>query len=104
MISEHPEWKGKVRIIALSIDRETETLLKHLNNERWLNLELYQLTPGYENGVNANFGKRNGFMGVPHVMLVDKTGTVVFKGHPMMRDLEVDIQVLLDDKKLGCSD
>ena len=34
--------------------------------------------------------------GVPHVLLVDKEGQVVFKNHPMLRNLEKDIKTLLD--------
>ena len=33
--------------------------------------------------------------GVPHVMLVNKQGEVVFKNHPMMKDLEAEIEMLL---------
>jgi len=32
---------------------------------------------------------------VPHVLLVDTTGKIVFVGHPASRDLEADIDTLL---------
>ena len=42
-----------------------------------------------------------GVQGVPHVMLIDKQGQVVFKNHPAMRtNLEADINNLLEGKSL----
>lgn len=39
--------------------------------------------------------------GVPHVLLVDKKGKIVFKGHPAGRkDLVADFNTLLEDKEL----
>jgi hypothetical protein len=36
-----------------------------------------------------------GIKGVPHVMLIDKTGKIVFKGHPANRpDLKGDMEKL----------
>jgi hypothetical protein len=37
---------------------------------------------------------------MPHCILVDKEGKVVFKNNPGKRDLETDIKTLLNDKKL----
>jgi len=33
-------------------------------------------------------------------VLVDKEGTIVYKGHPAKRDLEKDIDALLKDEKI----
>jgi len=47
-----------------------------------------------------------GVQGVPHVLLVDKEGTIVFMGHPASRDIEKDIDSLLKGEKLsgeGCN-
>jgi len=41
-----------------------------------------------------------GASGVPHVVLVDTHGTIVFIGHPATRTLEDDIETLLKDEKL----
>lgn len=38
--------------------------------------------------------------GVPHVVLVDTEGRIVFVGHPSERDLEADINTLLKGEKL----
>ena len=43
-----------------------------------------------------------GVMGVPHVMLIDKKGQVVFKNNPHIRpNLEADIDNLVNDKSLN---
>lgn len=38
--------------------------------------------------------------GVPHVMLIDKQGTIAFVGHPAVRKLEDDIDTLLKGESL----
>ena len=38
--------------------------------------------------------------GVPHVVLIDTEGKIVFVGHPSERDLEADINTLLKGEKL----
>ena len=67
-------------------------MIAHVNKNKWTSLEHFI--------VNANSGKTNpmtqySVQGVPHVMLVDKSGTVVFKGHPSLRNLKTDIDSLL---------
>jgi len=44
--------------------------------------------------------KEYGISSVPHVVLLDKTGKIVFKGHPATRKLEEDLNDLLADKTL----
>lgn len=47
-----------------------------------------------------------GVQGVPHVLLVDTEGVIVFMGHPASRNIEKDIDALLKGEKLtgeGCS-
>ena len=39
-------------------------------------------------------------VGVPHVVLIDTEGKIVFVGHPLERDLEADINTLLKGEKL----
>lgn len=38
--------------------------------------------------------------GVPHVALIDTEGKIVFVGHPSQRDLEADINTLLEGEQL----
>jgi len=90
-------WKDLgVRIICISVDNAKDKLITHVNSKKWNNgLEHFQIqSPGVM--------KQFGINGVPHVMLVDKEGHIVFKGHPSMRqDLEGDIMKLAKGEKLS---
>jgi len=86
-------WGDKVRIIGLSIDQDKNKLREHVESKKWTSVEHY-----FRAGSDASavYSVR----GVPHVMLLDKNGTIVFKGHPAGRTLEADIETLLADKPL----
>jgi len=67
-----------------------------VNKKGWLAIEHYMVDSSKKPSPMQTYN----FMGVPHVMLVDKSGTVVFKGHPMLRNLEADMLNLANDKPL----
>jgi len=82
------DWKGKVRIIGLSIDQDKAKLVSHVNEKKWTSVEHY-----FRAGSDASdvYSVR----GVPHVMLIDQKGKIVFKGHPASRkNLEEDLDNL----------
>ena len=82
------EWGSDVRIIGLSIDQSMEKLAGHVKSKNWTSVEHY-----HRAGSDAS--KVYSVSGVPHVMLIDKTGTIVFKGHPAKRpNLEDDLDKL----------
>ena len=82
------DWKGKVRIIGLSIDQSMDALSKHVATKGWTAVEHFHRAGSDASAVY-------GVNGVPHVMLIDKNGTIVFKGHPASRpDLEADLDKL----------
>jgi hypothetical protein len=88
------DWKGKARIIGLSIDDNMETLKNHVTEKGWGAVEHY-LRAG------SNASQVYGVDGVPHVMLIDRSGKIVFKGHPAEREnLEQDIDDLIEGKTL----
>mmetsp|Transcript_17366 Transcript_17366/g.26759 ORF Transcript_17366/g.26759 Transcript_17366/m.26759 type:complete len:132 (+) Transcript_17366:760-1155(+) len=90
-------WKDmNVKIICISIDNSVDKLVDHVNKNQWYKgLEHYQI-------MNQQVMSQFQVKGVPHVMLVDKKGKIVFKGHPMMRkDLEGDINTLIEGKALS---
>ena len=62
----------------------------HVESKGWTKVEHYHI----RNGV-CTADKDHGIQGVPHVLLVDTEGKIVFKGHPASRNLEVDIDKLL---------
>jgi len=88
------DWEGKARIIGLSIDQDKNKLKTHVESKKWTAVEHY-----FRAGSDASdvYGVR----GVPHVMLVDGNGKIVFKGHPATRkNLEEDIDTLIKGEAL----
>ena len=74
MLEDNAEkWEGKARIIGLSIDQDKATLQNHVKAKGWEKVEHY--FRGSESDASKVFGVR----GVPHVMLIDKQGKIVFK-------------------------
>ena len=89
------EWGDKVKIIGISIDGDKAKLKSHVENNGWINVDHYFI------GEAIKCKKDYGISGVPHVLLVDTNGKVVFKGHPESREnLEDDFQKLLEGASL----
>jgi len=88
------EWKDKVRIVGISIDQGREAVVKHVEDKKWTSVEHFHRS-------TSDCSNVYGVRGVPHVMLVDKEGTIVFKGHPAGRpNLEDDLDKLAKGEKL----
>jgi len=83
------EWGDKVKIIGISIDQAAEAVVKHVEAKDWRR-------PIHYHRAKSNCSDVYQVRGVPHVMLLDTTGKIVFKGHPAGRpDLEADFDALL---------
>jgi len=92
---EKPNWADKVRLIGLSIDNDAPTVKNHVESRDWKKVEHYHVGNG-----KCEASKEMGSGGVPHVLLVDTTGHIVYKGHPSSIDLEAEIDGLLEGKKM----
>jgi len=100
LVKNKDTWGHKVRIIGLSIDQDPEKLKSHVEAKGWTNVEHYWS----RNGKN-NASEEYGVQGVPHCLLVDTQGKIVFVGHPASRKLEEDINALLKGEVItgdGC--
>jgi len=87
-------WKDKVKIIGLSIDKDAATVKKHVENKGWT-------SPIHFWRSKSDCSDVYSVSGVPHVLLVDTSGKIVFKGHPANRkDLVKDFNDLLAGKSL----
>lgn len=97
MMEKHgAEWGGKVRIIGASIDNDAATVKNHVTSKNWTSVEHYHVR---KTGCTAD--KEYGVQGVPHCLLVDTTGTIIWMGHPASRpDLVADFNTLLKGEKL----
>lgn len=89
------DWGDKVRLIGLSIDNDVPTVKNHVESKNWKKVEHYHVRNGACTADNDY-----GVKGVPHVLLVDTHGTIVFMGHPASRKIEEDIDNLLKGEKL----
>ena len=92
-------WGDKVRICGVSIDKDCPTVVKHVKNNKWETVEHFHRA-------SSTASQDYGASGVPHVVLIDTKGKIVFIGHPAMRDLEKDIDALLNGevpKGEGCN-
>jgi len=89
-------WKDKkIRIIGLSIDKTADKVVKHVDEKKWTSVEHYHRA-------GSKCSDTYSVSGVPHVMLIDQNGKIVFKGHPAGRpDLEKDLNDLADGKELS---
>ena len=89
-------WGENVRIIGLSIDTDMEHLREKIKAKGWTDVEHYNVKLDV-----CHADKDYGLSGIPHVVLVDKSGKIVFKGHPSERkSLEADINALLADEQI----
>lgn len=93
MVKYGPQWRDKqtgrrVRIIGLSIDNAVSKMSSHVTSKGWTDVENYIIT-------DQKPMKNYDVQGVPHIMLVDQYGKVVFKGHPgHRRDIAGDLNKL----------
>jgi len=89
------DWKNKgIRIIGISIDSARDAVVNHVNDKKWTSVEHFFRGAS---DCSSVYGVR----GVPHVMLVDQKGNIVFKGHPAgRRNLEEDLEKLANGEKL----
>jgi len=88
------EWGDKVKIIGISIDQSADAVVKHVEAKDWKR-------PIHYHRAGSKCSDVYQVRGVPHVMLLDTTGKIVFKGHPAGRpDLEADFDTLLKGEKI----
>lgn len=90
------DWGANVRLIGLSIDQDKQKLINHVKDKGWTKVEHYHVRNG-----SCTADKEYGVQGVPHVLLVDKEGTIVFMGHPSSQNIEECIDKLLKGEKLS---
>jgi thiol-disulfide isomerase/thioredoxin len=78
--AQHPEWKDRVKVMALSIDDELPQLRAHLAKRGWTNSFNVWAGPG---GWMSAPAKQFRIHGVPTCYIIDTQGKVVHGGNPM---------------------
>lgn len=89
-------WGDKVRLVGMSIDNTADAVKSHVEAKGWGNVEHYHVRNG-----RCTADKEYGVQGVPHCLLLDTAGKIVFIGHPASRNLEQDINDLLAGKTIS---
>ena len=87
-------WGSGVRVIGISLDRDKKELKKHIEEKELERVEHYV-------EATSNCSQVYGVQGIPHMMLIDKSGKIAFIGHPaQLKHLEKDIDKLLQGQKI----
>ncbi len=84
LLTRHPEWTGKVRIIAISIDAEITAPTTRVKERGWTKVEHFWAPGASQSSPCKTFGVR----GIPYCLLVDGNGIIQLFGHPGTIDLE----------------
>ena len=96
MLEHHPEWKDKVRILGISLDKGKQEVKKRVEEKKWTLVEHYFAVGDWKSKAAQSYNVH----GIPFVCLVNAEGLVVKMGHPMECDLENSINSLLSGKNL----
>ena len=94
MLENHSNWKGKVRIIGVSFDESIENVKNRVELKKWNLIEHYLIPKGFHSDTALYFNVKL----VPFAVLVGKDTKIKLFGHPVLLNLEENIQKLVDDK------
>lgn len=89
------KWAGKVKIVAISFNEERDSLVKHINDKDWRRIEHYRMKKGWDSENKALIVLK--LDGIPHVVLLDQNGSVIYMGHPYYCKIEEEINRLLEN-------
>lgn len=93
---KHPEWGGRVELIALSIDSTKAAAERHLKDKGWN--KTYNVWAG-EGGFRAAAPTGYGIRGIPTVYIIDQEGKVADTGHPASLNIPKVVDELLAQAK-----
>ncbi len=93
-------WKGRVHILAASIDSRSEIVTRYAEQRGWTHVR--HCWAGDETGeaFDSKAARAFGLRGVPTALLIDPQGRIVWKGHPRSADCESQINVLLKQTRV----
>ncbi len=80
LVGDHPDWKDRVAVLALSIDETEAVAREHLEKKGWSKTDNMWAAPG---GWAAPVVKDFRVRGVPTAYVIGRDGRVVRAGHPM---------------------
>ena len=84
------EWRDKVAVIAISVDKTRAKPTAHVTRKGWNNVQHYWLGEEEE-----RFRKEYRLRGIPRAWLIDQAGRIVLTDHPGDIDLKREVAALL---------
>jgi thiol-disulfide isomerase/thioredoxin len=96
MLENNPGWEGKAEILAISLDDDTDAVIKRIDERGWQ--KVTSLWAGPE-GFGEVAARKFDVNGIPTCALVHKS-KVLWIGHPSERKLEEDINSLIEGKSI----
>ena len=95
LLQEHEAaWGDKVRVISISFDEKSESVVKHVEEKGWSKIEHFLKA-------NSSVDKEYGVKGLPRLILIDTHGKIAFTGFPENINVEESIQKLVNGESLG---
>jgi thiol-disulfide isomerase/thioredoxin len=103
-VAEHAvEWTDKLVVVPVSIDQESAPAKQHLLDKGWTHLDTYWT------GTDAKVGWQSpgvgafAIHGIPHTLLIDPDGKILWRGHPMStvdgQNLDMHIETALKSRE-----
>ncbi|CAD8121929.1 unnamed protein product [Paramecium sonneborni] len=89
MLEKNADWQNKVKIVAISVDDDNESVTERVNNKKWKSIEHYRFEKGWDE--ENDLIKYLQLRGIPFVILINKWGKIIYLGHPSKGNLEVRI-------------
>lgn len=86
---------GKLQVVTVSLDQDKHVAREHLKMRRWTESQALIDSPlANDNSPPFQFAlaRRFGVGSIPHCLLIDSRGEIVFRGNPMYLDLDVVIR------------
>jgi len=93
--AKHPQWKNKVKLVALSIDDTAKEATGHLTRKGWDQSHNCWAAPG---GFAAPAPKAYAVKGIPACFIIDSQGKIAAIGHPGNIDIPAIVNDLLKKK------
>lgn len=48
MLEKNADWQNKVKIVAISVDDDTESVTERVNSKKWKSIEHYRFEKGWD--------------------------------------------------------
>jgi beta-lactamase regulating signal transducer with metallopeptidase domain/thiol-disulfide isomerase/thioredoxin len=97
-VADHADaWKDKLVVIPISIDEDAAPAKQHLIDHGWTHLNTYWTGGEEETGWQAPALRAFVFNSIPHSVLIDRDGKILWLGHPLSSEGGKDLAARIDE-------